>query len=269
MDEGKLLDVCRGENGVWLGRTPQGQLFVRREGAWQPYDFNGLHRGYYPRCTFTALARASGVFYLAGTDEKGWPHLFLSLLGGVWEERELVAKHPLKGEVRAEGEVVRILYDDREKQVFLLCWGGRLVTLPDCPKCVRILPLRRPDVTDGRLESGKITVYFADGSEQCVAVENAVQYRVALSFAQNLMKQGGVLADVRTAQDYARDALPGSVNVPLEQLDLWLNDQPKTRPMVFVCRTGSLADVAVRYARRFGFSQAYSLGGTHEWAHLP
>ena len=268
MDEQELLDVCRGENGVWLGRTAEGELFTRVAGGWQPYDFNGLHEGYYPYCTFTALAQAGGAFYLAGTDKAGLPHVFLSLLGGVWEEQNLIARNPVRGEVRAEGEVVRILYDAQEKQVFLLCRGGQLVTLPDCPKCVRILPLHRPDVIDGRLEDGEITVRFADGGEERVNVKNAVQYRVAKSFAQQLIQQGGVLVDVRTPEAYAEDTVPGSVNVPLEELDLWLNGQLQSRILVFVCRTGSLADVAVRYARRQGFARAYSLGGTLALAHM-
>lgn len=269
MNEKDFADLCKGdEGGVWIGRTSQGDLFVRREGAWEAHDFNALHKGYYPRCVFTALARAGGLFYLAGVDGEGRPHIFTSLLGGVWEERGLTAKHPLKGEVRATGKVLRILYDEVENQVFLLCGNGQLVTLPDCPKCLSILELREKDVADGRIADREIVVRFADESEQRISLEKAVQYRVAASFMRELLLRGGVVVDVRTAQEYLQDALPGSVNVPLEELDTWLAGQEKKREVVFVCRTGALADVAVRYARRQGFARAYSMGGTNLFAHV-
>lgn len=260
--DGAWKAVCRAEDqDVWLGVDDTGKAFFRRDGKWEFYDFNALHRGYYDPCRFTTAARAGGLFYLAGLDEAGAPHVFSSLLGGVWEERNLTARRPMEGEVRASGAVKRILYDDDSTQVFLICQNGQLVTLPDCPKCVRILDLPGGPAEDGWLEDGCVAVRMTSGAVERVPLSKAVQYRVSESFAAQQMQNGACLVDLRNPGEFAAGHMAGSVNVPMEDMDLWLRGRDPGQTVIFVCRTGIQADEAVRYARRAGFSHSYSLGG--------
>lgn len=264
-----LLDICCLEDGsLQLARSIEGRLFIRRESDWELYDFNKAYQGYYPACTFTALARAGGMFHLAGVDEHSCIHVFVSLLGGVWEEKNLVAQQPMMGPIRVKGEVLRILYDDDSNQTFLLCRNGQLATLPDCPKCVRIMQLQNSPVKDGRVENDTILVEFADGSTQKVLIYDAVQYRVSLDYAYQCLQEDAVVIDLRSQGKYTGEYIHGSINIPFDQLGEFLPKLDPQKPIIFLCRIGIKADEAVLYARRCGFSRAYSLGGTNIFSHI-
>lgn len=261
--ETRLTDICSTEDGsATLGRSPEGALFVREAGAFVPYDFNGVYAGYYPACIFTALARAGGLFLLAGQDGEGMPHVFSSLLGGVWEERSLIARHPLLGERRAQGRISRILYDEAKSQVFLLC-GRQLITLPDCPRCLRITDLAG-EGEEAWLEGREIVVRLRGGGGQRLQIDQVAQYRVSREYLAGLLEEGGLLVDLRPAGDQA--PLPGACPVPLEEAQEWLEGQKRERPLVFFCRTGVNADGMARYARTRGVARAYSMGELDEIA---
>jgi len=258
--ETHLIDICSTEDGsVTLGRSPGGALFREEAGCFRPYDFNGIHGGYYPACTFTALARAGELFYLAGQDEAGAPHVFSSLLGGVWEERNLTARHPLLGERRAAGTISHILYDEERGQVFLVC-GRELVTLPDCPRCLRITDLPGKAL-DARLEGREIVLCLEGGGQARIPADNVAQYRVSGEYLAGLLVQGGRLIDLRTPAEYAAGHSPEALSVPLEEAEEWLEAQDRKSPLVFFCHTGTNADRLARYARMRGFAKAYSMGG--------
>lgn len=241
-----------------LGRSPAGALYQKTQSRFVPYDFNGIHAGYYPVCTFTALARAGGLFYLAGQDEAGAPHVFSSLLGGVWEERNLTARHPLLGERRAAGHIFHILYDEERNQVFLVC-ESELVTLPDCPRCVRItdLPGR---AKEAKLEGREIVLRLENGAQTRISADSVAQYRVSREYLASLLAQGGRLIDLRTPAEYAAKHPPDALSVPLEEAEEWLEAQDRAIPLVFFCHTGVNADRLARYARTRGFARAYSMG---------
>ena len=152
------VDSCSNAGAdLYLGAD--GRLFLRAAGAPEAtlLDFNTLYAGYYPRCTFTAVAAGGGLFYAAGLDTDGRPRLFTSLSGGVWEERPLAARDPLGGVVRAERRVLRVLFAEEARQAFLVTDAAQVVTLPDCPKCLRVRPLpQRP--TDARLSGDALEI---------------------------------------------------------------------------------------------------------------
>ena len=259
--ETRFTDICSAEDGsATLGRSPDGALFIKQEAGFVPYDFNGIYAGYYPACTFTALARAGGLFLLAGQDGDGLPHVFSSLLGGVWEERSLVARHPLLGDRRAEGRITRILWDEEKNQVFLLC-GRQLVTLPDCPRCLRITDLAG-EGEEARLEGREIVIRLRGGGGQRIPLDKVAQYRVSREYLAGLLKEGGLLVDLRGGGERRH----GVCSVPLEEVPDWLEGQERERPLVFFCRTGVNADRMARYARGQGFTRAYSMGELDEIA---
>jgi rhodanese-related sulfurtransferase len=226
-----------------------------------------LYKNYYPSCVFTALENYNGVFYLAALDQNARPHLFTSLLGGVWEQVGLIAEDPLSGQTRAEGKILRILHDPKRRLVFLICANGQLVTLPDCPQCVRIRQVVDGEVEDGKIEGDGIRLSLAEGGTKTIPLEDAAQYRASLSFVKEKILPRGLLADLRSPEEFAADRLPQSVNIPMGRLSSWLAPRDKDAPLAFVCRTGVLADTAVLLARSLGFTRVYSLGGIVSWAH--
>ena len=223
------------------------------------FDFNSEYQDYYKPCRFTALSSEGGQFLLAGVDEEGQPHLFLSLMGSVWEER-------------------------------LICRNGEMAVMPDCPKCMRIFPSAGGPSSDGdkapgvtpELEDAVLTpdsailLTWKNGGQQRLPLESLRQFRVSVSFAARLLQQGAQLIDVREQSNHENEQTSGpvsslyktAVSIPLSELDEYLNTQSSGICMIFLCRTGRLADEAAEYARAHGFHKAFSIGGTEGWAHV-
>ena len=74
--------------------------------------------------------------------------------------------------------------------------------------------------------------------------------------------EGAVLLDVRTPEEYREGHIPGSVNVPLQQIDkvtLTVADKDKT---VFVyCRSGARSSQAVAFMKQMGYTKVHNIGG--------
>jgi len=77
-----------------------------------------------------------------------------------------------------------------------------------------------------------------------------------------------LVIDVRSPREFASDPghLPGSVNIPLERLNAWIESERPLhvaggRAVVAVCRSDARAALAVRRLRRAGFRDARVLGG--------
>ncbi|MCM1220044.1 MAG: rhodanese-like domain-containing protein [Lachnospiraceae bacterium] len=265
-DNMAYLDIC--ENGsVALGRDEAGKLYIRKEGGWGLYDFNSSYAGYYPACCFTALGAGGGLFYAAGIDSSGFPHLFSSLSGGVWEEHGLAARTPFGSQTQARGRIVSILYAESARQVLLVTDAGQVVTLPDCPKCIQIRDIPGCPAS-ARLQEDMLEINLADGTSTKIYLRIFLQYRVSWSYASELVQSGGKIIDLRTPEEFASGTLDGSVNVPFGLLADWLRGQKKDSVLLFLCRMGTLADEAADFARSDGWEKAYSMGGLDVFGHV-
>ena len=72
----------------------------------------------------------------------------------------------------------------------------------------------------------------------------------------------GVLIDVRNPSEYKRGHIPGSVNMPLNQLKSAAKFIPDLGTPVFVyCANGARAERAVKRLRRAGYRNIKSIGG--------
>ena len=73
---------------------------------------------------------------------------------------------------------------------------------------------------------------------------------------------GAVLLDVRTPEEYAAGHLPGSRNLPLQQLDEADDRLPSPDTPVFVyCRSGDRSGQAALMLRQMGFARVENIGG--------
>lgn len=260
------LDECV-NSGKALCRDTEGRLYIRSDGEWQFYDFNSAYSGYYLPCRFTALASCGGLFHAAGTDDNGSPHLFSSISGDVWEERPLSARDPMGNLIRTVGSVIGIIGYVEQRQLFLVTDAGQLTVLPECPKCMRVHALVGHPLT-ARLSGSDIIIDMEDGTRTVLQVNAFAQYRVSWSYASALYTKGAVIIDLREKEEFARGSLPGSVNVPFLALGEWLDARGRNEVLLFLCRTGALADEAAEYARAGGWNNAYSMGGLNAFGHI-
>ena len=75
------------------------------------------------------------------------------------------------------------------------------------------------------------------------------------------------LVDVRDPGEYLDHHLPDSINVPYAKLTEWLDsDDAASKPLVFICRRGSISLRAAQHATQQGHIAYSMLGGTTKWS---
>ena len=73
---------------------------------------------------------------------------------------------------------------------------------------------------------------------------------------------GAVLLDVRTPQEYREGHIPGSQNVPLQQLDKVEEVTENKDTVLYVyCRSGARSRQAVSLLQAMGYTNVHNIGG--------
>ncbi len=86
--------------------------------------------------------------------------------------------------------------------------------------------------------------------------------------AQNLMKQGGLVVDVRSVEEYTAGHAPETLNLPLHILPVLAEERiPKDRPLLLCCASGARSAMAVAILLPQGY-EAYNLGSWISHPHL-
>jgi rhodanese-related sulfurtransferase len=78
--------------------------------------------------------------------------------------------------------------------------------------------------------------------------------------ALRLAARGALLLDVRSRAEHAERHLPGSVNIPIEELRARLSTLPRRRDIVVYCHSGARAGIAALWLRRAGFTRVHNAG---------
>lgn len=73
------------------------------------------------------------------------------------------------------------------------------------------------------------------------------------------LTSGAVLLDVRTRQEYGEGHVPGSVNLPLDELEGLSYE--KDTPLFVYCRSGARSGRAVEALKKRGYEKAVNIGG--------
>ena len=105
-----------------------------------------------------------------------------------------------------------------------------------------------------------------DGSKSRVLVSTeprAIDVRTLRSESE--ARDSGQLIDVRSASEYATGHIPGSMNIPLEQIDLRVGDLADDEPIVLICKAGTRARMAAARIGPCGKDLVVLEGGTDGW----
>lgn len=70
-----------------------------------------------------------------------------------------------------------------------------------------------------------------------------------------------IVLDVRTAKEFAAGALPGAINIPIDELRERLSELPKDREIAAYCQVGQRGYLATRILQQAGYSVANVGGG--------
>lgn len=79
--------------------------------------------------------------------------------------------------------------------------------------------------------------------------------------ADELIEKGAYLLDVSTEQETRMGTIPGSVNIPIDELRARLSELPKDQPIYVFCRVGIRGYIATRIMRQNGLNPFNLSGG--------
>ena len=89
---------------------------------------------------------------------------------------------------------------------------------------------------------------------------------VSVNAAYDLAQKGAFVLDVRTIEEWNEFHAPNSTLIPLDQLASRLNEVPRDRQIVVVCRSGNRSQQGRDILLNAGFAQVTSMtGGLNEW----
>lgn len=75
-----------------------------------------------------------------------------------------------------------------------------------------------------------------------------------------LLKNGAVIVDVRTKQEYQNGHVKGSLNIPLNTLEKNLSKLKKDKPIITCCASGMRSASAKSILKSNGFSEVHNGG---------
>ena len=77
-----------------------------------------------------------------------------------------------------------------------------------------------------------------------------------------LQKAGARLLDVRTSDEYRQGHIPGSTNIPLQEIeDVQFLVENKEDPLYVYCHSGARSRQAVGILQQMGYRNAKNIGG--------
>lgn len=92
---------------------------------------------------------------------------------------------------------------------------------------------------------------------------------VTMQRVESDMKQGGILIDVRTPEEYAAGHVDKAVNLSLQDIEAGARPGVDKTDTVYVyCRSGSRASQAKAILERDGYTDVINLGGVEEMTKL-
>lgn len=88
------------------------------------------------------------------------------------------------------------------------------------------------------------------------------------ALAYQKYKAGAFFLDVRQPEEYAAGYIPNSTLIPLDELESRLDELPRDKEIVVVCRSGGPSQEGRDILLKNGFTSVYSMdGGVIAWAY--
>ncbi|MBI5372586.1 MAG: rhodanese-like domain-containing protein [Sphingobacteriales bacterium] len=84
------------------------------------------------------------------------------------------------------------------------------------------------------------------------------------SAVKKALQQGAVIIDVRTANEYDRGRIPGSLNIPVDRIAISVERiRHLNKPVVLCCASGHRSRIALNTLKQKGLKEVYD-GGNWE-----
>jgi phage shock protein E len=85
---------------------------------------------------------------------------------------------------------------------------------------------------------------------------------VAEGTAQRLLREGALIVDVRTPEEFGAGHLPGAVNIPLGELrsEVPRRVPDKDKVLLLHCRSGARSGIGKQQLQGMGYANVHNLG---------
>jgi rhodanese-related sulfurtransferase len=87
-----------------------------------------------------------------------------------------------------------------------------------------------------------------------------IRFRTVKKNLPGLIQAGAVIVDVRSPGEYAMGSRPGSLNIPLQDIEKRIKDLDPLKPVVLCCASGARSGMAVAVFKRHGFKDVTNAG---------
>ena len=95
---------------------------------------------------------------------------------------------------------------------------------------------------------------------------NGLPREISVTEAQAKQAAGAFVLDVRTVEEWNEAHLTGATLIPLDQLERRLDEVPRDREIVVMCRSGNRSATGRDILLKAGFSKVTSMaGGIRDW----
>jgi phage shock protein E len=86
--------------------------------------------------------------------------------------------------------------------------------------------------------------------------------QVSTKEAQELLKAGALVIDVRTAEEYVAGHLATAVNMPLNEIEASIGRLVRAKDQVLLlhCQSGIRSGAAMKKLKQMGYTNVYNLG---------
>ena len=124
--------------------------------------------------------------------------------------------------------------------------------------------LRRPLVQLGIVAVVALVVYLLVATSG--GAGGGLPSTTSVDEAYSMYQDGAFVLDVRTVEEWNEFHAPGTTLIPLDELASRVDEVPRDRPIVVVCRSGNRSDEGRDILLDAGFTQVTSMdGGLNEW----
>ena len=89
--------------------------------------------------------------------------------------------------------------------------------------------------------------------------------QISAKKARELVANGAVLVDVRTAGEYSGGHIKKALNVPLDRISGISGKVAKDKDVIVYCQSGSRSGAAKRELKSMGYTKVHNLGGIGKW----
>ena len=124
--------------------------------------------------------------------------------------------------------------------------------------------LRRPLVQVGIVAVGALVIYLLVATSS--GAGGGLPATVSVDKAYSMVQGGAFVLDVRTVEEWDEFHAPGATLIPLGELASRVDELPRDKPIVVVCRSGNRSQQGRDILLAAGFTQVTSMdGGLNQW----